>query len=324
MTTEHTVESSCPPPKSLAVILGSAFSSKPPQSLELVPIFVETPWGKVCLYQVKNTLNVHQAYLIFRHGLPHQTLPHLINFRAYAAALKKLNCSALLITSSVGVLDDRIPLNQALLVSNLLMPENRLPNGELCTMFDGKSDQHASIKGTLLHSALKPGHLVLDSGLFSQPLNQQVKELLNEIEKLRQSPTRHIKEQNDLDLTFAYAPGPRTKTSAENRYWQSMGAHINSMSVGPELVLANELEMPCSVVVVGHKYSSSTESQKALATDSTPCSSKEELNHRQYEAEKNEMTMTLERSHQELEQLVLKFVQKAIPVSFDNYIYRFT
>jgi 5'-methylthioadenosine phosphorylase len=49
--------------------------------------------------------------------------------------------------------------------------------------------------------------------------------------------------------------GPRTKTPAENRLWARLGAQVNSMTLGPEVVLANELEIPCAGLVVGHKYS---------------------------------------------------------------------
>ena len=34
-----------------------------------------------------------------------------------------------------------------------------------------------------------------------------------------------------------------------------LGAEINSMTLGPEVVLANELEIPCAGLTVGHKYS---------------------------------------------------------------------
>ena len=52
-----------------------------------------------------------------------------------------------------------------------------------------------------------------------------------------------------------YVQGPRTKTPAENRLAARTGAHVNSMTVGPEVVLANELGIPTAAVVVGHKYS---------------------------------------------------------------------
>ena len=37
--------------------------------------------------------------------------------------------------------------------------------------------------------------------------------------------------------------------------WRRFGAQVNSMTLAPEIILANELEIPCCSAVVGHKYS---------------------------------------------------------------------
>ncbi|MAD60754.1 MAG: 5'-methylthioadenosine phosphorylase [Myxococcales bacterium] len=297
---------------SVAVTLGSAFSKKAPKGLELEPICIATPWGKAKLYKVANSVNPHPGYIIFRHGLPHETLPHLVNYRAYAAALKELNCAALLVTSSVGVLDEITPLNQAMLVSDLLMPDNRLPNGDLCTMFDRL--KHDLPLSETLQFALKPGHLVLKSGLFSARLNEQVSQIL----KVRNIPLIH-------ELTFAYAPGPRTKTKAENHYWRTLGAQVNSMSLGPEVILANELEIPCSALVVGHKRSLANKSSSLIETQTTPQSSTQlSLETSKVQDEVIAMSQSLSQSHSEFESLIVNFIQTASPVTFENYIYRFS
>lgn len=297
-------QKSLPKQYAVAVILGSAFSKQPPQGLELQPLPFDTPWGTVTLYRVINVRKNGDAYIIFRHGLPHTTLPHLVNFRGYAAALKQVNCMALLVTSSVGVLDANIPLNQPMLVSDLLMPDNRLPNGELCTMFTDQIDLTQCPPS--LQDALRPGHLVLKNGLFSAHLGAQIRQILNgqEIEAIR-------------TLIFAYAPGPRTKTSIENQYWRSLGAQVNSMSVGPEVVLANELEIPTAALVVGHKRSLGTNHLTSLETKPSRFAS----NHHH---DVRKMTETLERSHDQLEKLIIHFIQRVEPTLFDNYIYRFT
>jgi 5'-methylthioadenosine phosphorylase len=295
---------SFPKKYAVAVILGSAFSKQPPQGFELQPLPVDTPWGTVTLYRVINVREYGDAYIIFRHGLPHTTLPHLVNFRGYVAALKQMNCKALLITSSVGVLDENIPLNQPMLVSDLLMPDNRLPNGELCTMFTDQIDLTQCSPS--LQEALRPGHLVLTNGLFSAHLGAQIREILD-AQKIETVKT----------LIFAYAPGPRTKTSVENQYWRHLGAQVNSMSVGPEVILANELEIPTAVLVVGHKRSLGTKYMNSLETKPSRSAS----NHHH---DVREMTETLKRSHDQLEKLIIHFIQRVEPTLFDNYIYRFT
>ncbi len=58
--------------KSVAVILGSAFQDTIPQALNLARIEIQTGWGMQALYRVKNYQR--PAYLLFRHGLPHQSM----------------------------------------------------------------------------------------------------------------------------------------------------------------------------------------------------------------------------------------------------------
>ena len=125
-----------------------------------------------------------------------------------------------------------------LTVGDLLMLENRLPDGSQCTMFHRPRADH--------------GHLVLDEGIVSVALGAQVRQLAQE-----------VGHPIATAVVFGYAPGPRTKTRAENAAWARLGAQVNSMTLGPELVLANELGIPCAGVVVGHKYSLPTAQKTA-------------------------------------------------------------
>lgn len=176
---------------------------------------VHTPFGPARVHEHPD------GWVLYRHGLPHRWLPHQIPWRAQAMALKSLGVDRLLVTSSVGVLDPAVPLDAPLLVEDVLWPDMRLPSGAVCTVFDEGG-----------------AHLVLEDGLVSSALNAWLRERVD-------AP----------GVTFAYVPGPRTKTPAENRWWAAAGAQVNSMSVGPELVLASELEIPAAALVVGHKLS---------------------------------------------------------------------
>ncbi|PQJ35698.1 5'-methylthioadenosine phosphorylase [Salinibacter sp. 10B] len=258
----------------VAAILGSAFSDSLPDELDLKPEQIETDWGSQTLYRVLDT--ERPAYVLFRHEVPHRLLPNQINYRAQAAALHAVDCKALLVTSSVGVLDADVPLYRPLLVEDLLMPENRLPDGSACTMFTEPSDDH--------------GHLVINDSLFATDLTEQVRDWAAQV---RASVAN--------DVVFAYVQGPRSKTAAENRMLPPLGAQVNSMTLGPEVVLANELEIPCAGLVVGHKYS---------IPDRAP-------------PEQDALSTTLDRSREEQERIVTAFLQEGEPVEFPNTIYRF-
>ncbi len=258
---------------SVAVVLGSAFA-RGELGVDLTAVDVDTRFGSQRVWRVAGL--GRDAYVVFRHGAPHRVLPHQINWRAQACALAELGVGALLVTSSVGVLDADVPLNTPLMVGDLMMPGNRLPDGTSCTVFTEPSSDH--------------GHLVLNEGLFSRALADQM---------------RGLGARSGVafgeDVVFCYEPGPRTKTPAENRMWATLGAQVNSMSVGPEVVLANELEIPCAALVVGHKYS-----------------------HPDIENPDDDgVARSLERVEQAQRELVLEALERLEPVPFGNHIYRF-
>ena len=261
--------------KSVAVILGSAFQDSLPRELNLTRIEIQTDWGIQTLYQVKDCQR--PAYLLFRHGLPHQLLPHQINYRAQTRALKQVDCGALLVTSSVGVMDRDLPLFKPMLLTDLIMLDNRLPDGSTCTMFTEPSSTQ--------------GHLVVTGGLFSAELNEQVCRLAEDLIHVSKQP-----------VVFAYVAGPRTKSAAENKIWHNLGAHVNSMTMAPEVILANELEIPCAGLVVGHKYSAAGIKNVG---------------------DSKSMSASLESAKVAMQTLILQFLEKSESVSFGNQVFRF-
>ena len=257
----------------VGVILGSSFSSGFAAELSLAPVTVDTAEGPVTLYR---TGGERPAFCLFRHGLPHHLLPNHIAWRANALALRAVGVGGLLVTSSVGVLDAAVPLYEPLLVADLLMLENRLPDGSQCTIFERPGPDQA--------------HLVLDEGITSRALSEQLRGLAAAIGY----PIKG-------EVVFGYAPGPRTKTRAENAAWARLGAQVNSMSLGPELVLANELAIPCAGLVVGHKYSlpgPSTTTGAAVAE-------------------------SLARARTAIEAIVRAFLTNGAPVAAANSLFRF-
>lgn len=156
------------------------------------------------------------------------------------------------------------------------MPENRLPDGSTCSMFqDPKEEQ---------------GHLVVNEGLFSKALSEQLYERYSEAIFKREG-----------EIVFVYAGGPRSKTAAENRMWAQLGGHVNSMTVAPEVVLANELEIPVAGLVVGHKYS-------LPELDNPP---------------EEEIQESLIKARAATKEILIDFLQHGEPVEFANHIYRY-
>ncbi|TVP42397.1 MAG: 5'-methylthioadenosine phosphorylase [Gemmatimonadales bacterium] len=267
--------------RGVAVVLGSALDGRIPRDLGMRPRTVETPFGPQELLEGTTEAGL-PAHVIFRHGLPHVRLPHQVNFRAQAWALRQVGCGALVLNSSVGVLVDGVPLFTPLLATDLLMPENRLPDGSVCTLFTDEA-----VEADPEVRALQ-GHLVLRDGIFSGALAAQLRGLA----PIPRAPD---------PLVFVYAPGPRTKTPAENRFWAAAGGQVNSMSVGPEAVLAAEAGIPCAALVVGHKRSGGTGSAPG------------------HEA----LARSLDEARDATESILLEFLRKGSPVTSGNLVYRF-
>ncbi len=263
-----------PEKESVAIVLGSAFDNMP-DWLSLQARQFSTPYGEAILYHLPDTEPV--AYVIFRHGIPHTYLPNQIPYQAHTWALKEVNCGALVVTSSVGVTDHDLPIFQPLLVSDLIMLENRLPDGSTCTMFTEPSDNHA--------------HLIITEGLFNPGLQSQLSDMAEAVDW----PVCG-------EVIFSYVGGPRNKTPAENRIMPMLGSHVNSMSLGPEIVLANELAIPTAGLVVGHKYS---------------------VPGREFENNPGSLEESFEQSREAFEKLVMKFLRNGRPVSFGNVLYRY-
>ncbi|MEL6545483.1 MAG: 5'-methylthioadenosine phosphorylase [Myxococcota bacterium] len=260
---------------SSAVILSSAFSS--PALFGQAPLErqrFEQDGVEIDAFRVPRA--GEDAWVLFRHGAPHRWLPHQVPYRAHARLLARLGVRSVLLTSSVGVMDPAVPENTPLVISDLLMLENRLPDGTACTVFE--------------HPKETQGHLVLEEGIFSETLN-------GILDTLAPAPLPRV--------NFAYVGGPRTKTALENRYLAAAGIQTNSMSVGPEAVLLNELEIPVAALAVGHKRSTGEKRSHSAGTPSALGSS-------------------LERAKLQMETLVGEFLKLSPEVIFANSIYRFS
>jgi 5'-methylthioadenosine phosphorylase len=266
----------------VAVVLGSAFDDRIPRELGMRRRIVDTPYGTQEVHE-GTTEEGRPACVILRHGFPHTLLPHQVNMRAQAWALREAGCGAVVLNSSVGVLADDVPLFTPLMATDLLMPENRLPDGSACTLFTREAlEADPALKA-------RQGHLVLAEGIFSAALAAQLRALDAD---LPAGPD---------PLVFVHAPGPRTKTPAENRFWAALGGQVNSMSVGPEAVLAAEAGLACAALLVGHKRSGGT----------GPAPAREEIGR------------SLAEARRATERTLVRFLRSGRPVPTGNYLYRF-
>ncbi len=205
----------------LAVISGSGFYDFPGLDQEEAKI-IQTQFGNASVQTGK--IEGKSLAFVARHGKDHSFLPNMINYRAYLMALKALDAKAIIATTVCGVLVPDIPLAKLVVFSDLYFPENRLPNGEACTIFH---DEKAKAKG----------HLIFEKP-FSEDLRQQI---------------IAAAEDPITDAVYAHAVGPRFNTQSEIRMMREYASFV-SQTAGPEIVLSGELEIPFALIGFGVDY----------------------------------------------------------------------
>ncbi len=205
----------------LAIISGTGFYDLP--GLESVEeLRVDTKFGdaRVSIGEMKGKKIGHIA----RHGRKHIILPNLINYRANLQALKNMGAKALLLTTVCGVLKPEIPLCRLVVFDDIYFPENRLPGGEACTIYDEIGEKAR-------------GHYIFQKP-FSDELRRQMIEAADD-------PI--------TQATYAYVTGPRFNSQAEIRMLSTYASFV-SQTAGPEVILAGELEIPCVLIGFGVDY----------------------------------------------------------------------
>ncbi len=174
---------------------------------------VTTPYGEGDFLFGKGD-GTHDDFIVLpRHGEDHRTLSSQINHLAHFSALKQEGVTEVISLSVVGALSPEVQLAKPLIPDDIFFPENRFPDGSICSVFQtpGKDRGHL-IAGSLLHSQIQ----------------KDIFDIFPDAQK---------------GGTYVHANGPRFNTQSEIKFFQSVGGTILSQTCGPEAVLANELEM---------------------------------------------------------------------------------
>jgi 5'-methylthioadenosine phosphorylase len=205
----------------LAIISGSGFYDFPGLEKEDDRI-LKTRFGNASVKT--GQLEGREVAFLARHGNRHSILPNMINHRANLMALKELGTKAIVATTVCGVLDPDIPLARLVVFDDLYFPENRLPNGEMCSIYNDEGDK-------------SKGHYIFEKS-FSEDLRQQL---------------IAVSEDPITNAVYAHANGPRFNSQAEIRMMSHYASFV-SQTAGPEAVLAGELEIPYALLGFGVDY----------------------------------------------------------------------
>lgn len=190
---------------------------------------IKTEYGAASL-RTGHVAGKRVAFLA-RHGQGHKILPNMINHRANLLALKELEAKSIAATTVCGVLDPQIPLTKPAVFDDFYFPDNRLPNGEACTIYDKAGNK-------------KRGHYIFDNP-FSEDLREQI---------------IRVAEDPIIEAVYAYMSGPRFNSKSEIRMLQNYASFV-SQTAGPEIVLAGELEIPYALLGFGVDYANGVQKE---------------------------------------------------------------
>ena len=208
----------------IAIIGGSGFENpsilKNPGEIE-----VETPFGRPSSSFKTGKIGGVEVTLLSRHGRDHSIPPTQVNNRANLWAIQKLGCTHILATTACGSLREEIGRGDLVILDQFI-----------------DFTRHREIT---FHNEFEKG--VLNHTPMADPFNAELRRKL-------------IKKAAELKLnyhpmgTVVTIEGPRFSTRAESKMFRLWGADVINMSVAPECILANELQIPYAAIALSTDY----------------------------------------------------------------------
>jgi purine nucleoside phosphorylase len=191
------------------------------------PRDVGTPWGSVRV--TTGRFGGAEVVHVSRHGDGHVRLSNHVPFRANAWALAELGAGAVVGCTACGAVDPAVELGSLVVFDDLHFPVNRLPSGEVCTLFAEAGDP-------------RRGHWI-----YERPFSEDVRRALAH-------GRREVALAGRDGGCYGHVDGPRFNTRAEIRQLAQAGVTAVSQTGGPETVLFGELELPYALVGFATDY----------------------------------------------------------------------
>lgn len=183
---------------------------------------VATPYGDV---QLKTgSYRGRPVAFMNRHGEEHSVPPHLVNYRANIAALKKLGVKYVLATAAVGSLNPSMQPGHFIFVDQFL----DFTKSRQTTFFEGGSS----------------GVVHID---MTNPYCPELRDILS----------RAARGQGLISHpygTYICTEGPRFETTAEIKMYRLFGGDLVGMTGVPEVSLAREAEMCYATIAMVTNY----------------------------------------------------------------------
>ena len=162
--------------------------------------------------------------MLARHGRRHQFSPSQVNYRANIQALKDSGVTHILATTACGSLRQEIGRGDFVILDQFI----DFTRHRRTTFFDSfeQGPRHTSM---------------------AEPFDGRLRTALLET-------ARELNLRVHARGTVVTIEGPRFSSRAESRMYRLWGADVINMSIAPEAILANEIEIPYAAVAMSTDY----------------------------------------------------------------------
>lgn len=185
---------------------------------------VTTPYGSPSSKLTIGKINNVDVVILARHGKTHNLSPSGVPYRANIYALKQENCTHILATTACGSLKEEIDRGHFIILDQFIdFTRHR------------KITFHEEFKDEPKHTSM------------AQPFNENLRDILIKT-------CKELKYPHHEKGTVITIEGPRFSTKAESHMFRAWGADVINMSIAPEVILANELNIPYAAIAMSTDY----------------------------------------------------------------------
>jgi 5'-methylthioadenosine phosphorylase len=203
-------------------------------NLEVIEeISLKTPFGEPSSPIIRARYKDYDIFFLSRHGIGHKFPPHKVPYRANIWALRELGVNKIIGINAVGGINRSLKPGDFGIVSQFIDFTKSRPS----SFYEGIYSVDIQISDENLPKWKK---LILEKKVvhidITEPFCPTLRKVIKEV----------LKEKGYSfmdDITYVATEGPRLETKAEIKMFSLLGGDVVGMTMVPEVVLANELEM---------------------------------------------------------------------------------
>ncbi|MBW2990319.1 S-methyl-5'-thioadenosine phosphorylase [Candidatus Woesearchaeota archaeon] len=218
-------------------IIGGSGLDNPDVLKNAKDVIVDTPYGRPSSALKSGRIKGVDVVLLARHGRKHEITPSKVNYKANIWALKDAGCTHIIATTACGSLREKIGRGDFVIVDQFI----DFTRHREITFFE-------HFKEGAEHTPMP------------EPFSGELRKVL--IKSCKELKLKHHDKGTVITIE-----GPRFSTKAESNMFRAWGADVINMSVAPECILANELELPYAAVAMNTDFDCWKEDEEPVTWD---------------------------------------------------------